>query len=99
MPSELAGDLSPCPLGPGLRVMEIARTEGKSAVEGLSLAINGPRSDVCHVLSQFIGQTSSYGPTQTQRARQHNPPMCLALGERHFSGLFQQQSRLILYFS
>lgn len=54
-PSELAGDLSPCPLGPGLRVVEIARTEGKSAIEGLSLAINGPRNDVCHILSQFIG--------------------------------------------
>lgn len=55
VPSELAGDLSPCPLGPGLRVTEIARTEGKNAVEGLLLVISGPRGDVCHVLSQFIG--------------------------------------------
>lgn len=47
-------------------LLRVAVTEGKCALEGLSLVINWPRYDMCHVLSQVIGWKKSCGPTRAQ---------------------------------
>ena len=54
--------------------LRVAMVEGKHVLECPSLAISWPGSDVSPVLSQFIGQIWSYGPTQTQRAGKCDPP-------------------------